>query len=53
MIHEENMNMKMCSLFDIGQIGKHYVIKSTAHPKSSADSNSAGTYDPTKSGIKR
>lgn len=46
--------MKLCSLQDLGQIGKHYLIKSTSHSHSKTGGTiNSGTFDPIKSGIKR
>lgn len=43
----------ICPLMDTSQIGRHYLIKSTSHPKTFGGASESGTYEETKHGIKR
>ena len=44
---------QLCPLRDFSQIGRHYVLKSTSHPKTIGGPSEPTTFDPIKHGIKR
>mmetsp|Transcript_13001 Transcript_13001/g.20161 ORF Transcript_13001/g.20161 Transcript_13001/m.20161 type:complete len:308 (-) Transcript_13001:254-1177(-) len=49
-LHEPSLTK--CSLININQIAKHYLVKSTSHPSTKGQS-SAGTFEKSKCGIRR
>ena len=44
---------QLCPLKDFSSLGRHYLIKSTSHPKTQGGPSPSGEFDPKRHGIKR
>lgn len=53
LIEECDMSAYTCSLIDHTQIGRHYLVKSSSHPKTLGGPAPDGVFDESKHGIKR